>query len=82
MMNQTTAAAIKPIPARLPTMPPAMAPALEPPPPPPPPPVLVGVLDEVVPVLVPVWIELDDVETGMVDTGGFTAVDSGWSVKV
>ena len=80
MMNQMTAAAIKPIPARLPTTPPAMAPALEPlffPPV-----ELAGVLVGVVLVLVLVRLEENEDEPGRVATGGLLAVDSGSPAKM
>jgi len=76
MTNQTTRAAIIPRPARPPTIPPAMAPALEPPPPWEFWEVFVG---RRMPVPVPELLRL--VESGRVDTGGDTAVDSGWSAK-
>ena len=69
MMNQTTRAAAIPRAARPPTTPPAMAPTLGPPPP-----------LELLRVFVGV-IFLVLLENKLVDTGGSTPVDSGWSEK-
>lgn len=67
MMNQTRRAASVPRTATPPTTPPAMAPILGPPPP-------LELLGVFVGVRLPVLLE-----NKLVDTGGSTPVDSGWS---